>query len=41
MVPGSGALLALAQRFDQIKAAAMGLLEPIGGLAGLIGQLTV
>ena len=40
MVPGSGALLALAQRFDQIKAAAMGLLEPIGGLAGLIGQLT-
>jgi len=40
MVPGSGALMALAQQFDQIKAAAMGLLEPIGGLAGILGQLT-
>lgn len=40
MVPGSGALMALAQQFDTIKSAALGILEPIGGLAGLIGQLT-
>lgn len=39
MVPGSGAMMALAQQFDGIKSAAAGLLEPIGGLGGLLPQL--
>ena len=39
MVPGSGFLLAFAQQMDQLKAAAAGLLDPIGGLGGLLPQL--
>lgn len=39
MVPGSGAFLAIAQRADDLKSAIAGLLEPVGGLGGFLGQL--